>query len=1247
MSSDNGTPRSSHLSPNSAALSPTWCPPKSPLPPHRLVKLANALGISAPIPANHTFLSRSFSESANSSDHLRRSPTPSLATSAMGYHVHSTSKFLLHVIPPHHLPHDSNDLDPIPTTPPPPNAPGYHVHFRRGTLLPVYPTLQAQLGAIAKEYALPSTTGLILYMISTPSTNSSSQPPDEMDEPGPRLSEEIWKHLWTRVLRIEQRDDLLMSSPALSPNSPYTPKLHGFGPATRSTPFLPQESSGHLRPFIASPGLDSLQPHAPQATYTSPSTASSLSDIRSMNKSAPPSESISPSEPGTPDTSVGDAMRANSIDLPGLTSPSLIPILAKVEFDIDRRKAGWYAPWIRSRKVNHAKRTENRKGSKSRENNADDEPGDYAPIELLTGKKEKRLSRTSLQDEIPEGGDEVASYAPLSESPEGIDSDNESANGESDCEDITARVSSLTGGKDPLDDVFGTDADTWADVHATNGRKSKSKNPHIVQLALTGAELAALPSQEDFDDDDDISTKEEDDVRELLDLMSRPNLAISIPSPPKNKRASSPIGINGSRKNLPPPLLLIPKDKSGGPVISTTPSPSPLIPTSLSSTNLAYLVKSSPGEVNEPTEEETNEFPRIRSPEESEKRGGAVFDDLDLGLDPTVDFDDSDPNDRRRSQYLMKAQLDEIERTMAQLSPRTLNTDLEDEQNMRLSSATLSPMSPGQSSLSPGRPWGSPSPSRLPRNPPEPPESPTDFSGQSWPAVPFASIKDKPNKFEGKLDGPPSPPCLAVNGVTTSAPRSYMPGSRPANDAQSETERRKKELEDEQALYPPIPPPKHDEILSSPAPIPLSPDPFGRYPSIVESSTSVPMGAHWAASTVVRSAQSTRLEVASEVSQVQVQGHPTTSRFSTDSVTGEELASIVKTSNRATLISVKSFKKLWRKSDNKKSISLISPGLPTQPTTSTPSSGRTSPMAPPRPERPSEEQLDLPDVSDLPPPARLSPQIFPSQPSVREKMHMSRRPSQDQHLALPPSRPSLDQLSSPIQLVHPKQLSAPLHPAMNRNSPITTTHPQPAKASNLDRLHFDQESPYPIHRSPPVRQSPRPPSPPLLPIPEQEKPAARKSILKWKSSTNHATNASSVTLASEAQPRSSFERPGAAVSSRGRRPSVINFGSTRASVTTPDPLPPSPQIPDHFVNKNGLEHRQSQRSKLAVSSAELYSPPPRQSSLGALPSSPPRSMASPHDSEETRPSLDNSHFEIIPAKSGGSLSYPYHAIDQC
>ncbi|KIL54286.1 hypothetical protein M378DRAFT_852701 [Amanita muscaria Koide BX008] len=41
-------------------------------------------------------------------------------------------------------------------------------------------------------------------------------------------------------------------------------------------------------------------------------------------------------------------------------------------------------------------------------------------------------------------------------------------------------------------------------------------------------------------------------------------------------------------------------------------------------------------------EDEVDVYTKVRSPEESEKRVGAIFDDLDLGLDPTVEFNDND-----------------------------------------------------------------------------------------------------------------------------------------------------------------------------------------------------------------------------------------------------------------------------------------------------------------------------------------------------------------------------------------------------------------------------------------------------------------------------------------------------------------------------------------------------------------------------------------------------------------------------
>ena len=609
----------------------------------------------------------------------------------MGFNSHAptTSKFLLHVIPPAHLPHDSDNPDN--STLPPPNAPGYHTQFRRGTLLPVHPSLQGQLGAIAKEYALPSSVGLVLYLVTSIPQSPESQAPDYVGEPGPRLSEDIWKHLWTRVLRTEQRDDMLMTSRSPTPQTPHTPRTPlMLGPAARSTPFLPQENSGSLRPFLASPG-EPLQTHAPQPTYpittTSPSTPSSISDRRSNNKSAPPSStSVSLSEPDTPDTSVEDSgLQPNFLDLPGLNSPSLIPILAKVEFDIDRRKAAWYEPWIRSRKVNHAKRTESRKNSRSHES---DEPREHIPIELLTGKKNKldpfgllpseshdvevkeeplvleegyaqlsespdEINSEEVKQEEPlvleegyarlsDSPDETNSeevkqeeplvleegYARLSESPDEINSDSDSDT-EDFGEDATARLSTLAGSKDPLDEVFGTDADTWADIHAENGGPHSFDNPNIVNLALNAEALEALPSPRNLEDDAQ-STKEEDEVLDMLDMMSKPSLAISIPSPMKDKRLSSPITANG--RKVPPPLMLKPKDKSGATII---PASVPLKSAdSLNGTDLAYLGDETPPEQEEDAAE-YEEYTRIRSPTESDKRGGAVFDDLDLGLEPS------------------------------------------------------------------------------------------------------------------------------------------------------------------------------------------------------------------------------------------------------------------------------------------------------------------------------------------------------------------------------------------------------------------------------------------------------------------------------------------------------------------------------------------------------------------------------------------------------------------------------------
>lgn len=565
---------SENVTPHTSNPPSTWGPPKAPLSPQRLAKLANALGVSTPVVPLTRNKSRSFLDPLSQANHLRRSPSPS-ASSNFSAFPPTTSKFLLHVIPPIHLPHDRGDDEHDPGKAPPPNAPGYHKQFRRGTVVPVHSTLQDQLGAIAKEYALPNSTGIVLYLIN--SSSQSSLPPslEGVDEPGPRLTDEVWKHIWARVLRAERKEDMYMQSPSITPLTPGTPNIEYRSPS-HSMPFLPQENA--LRPFMVSPPGDApLSPLAPRPSYptTAPSTPSSTSELRSNSKSAPPS-SIASSEPGTPDTSIDDpaGLRANSIDLPGLNSTSLIPILAKVEFDIDTRKATWYKPWLRSRQMNHAKRIQS--GSRSKEL--------VAPLELLTVRKTERKKKNPLG--LPSDPDETVGYERLTESPFEIE------NSDVDDEDHTAKFSILAKGDDPLSDLFGADADTWANISAeAHEYKRKYVNPNIVNLALTAEELITLPDLRDIEDDmESTSTKEEEEVLDMLEKMSN---------------------LNGRR--VPPPLVIMTKDVS---VVSH--------PSNTMNTDLAYMEPDQP-------------FGDIPSQREAVKREFAVFEDLDIGLDPSED----------------------------------------------------------------------------------------------------------------------------------------------------------------------------------------------------------------------------------------------------------------------------------------------------------------------------------------------------------------------------------------------------------------------------------------------------------------------------------------------------------------------------------------------------------------------------------------------------------------------------------
>lgn len=573
------------------------------------------------------------SSSPSNTDLPWRSVTPSTATT-LNLVSPAQSKYLLHVIPPVHLPHDADTSDSTDLASPS-TASGYHTRFRRGTLVALQSTLHAQLVVIAREYALPSTIGIVLYLVTAspqngPLPSSLTSGDAGGGTPGPRLSEVIWKHIWTRVLRAEREEVIALSRSG-------TPNPLGLGLTVE-----PNAPSQSLRPLVTPTRTEHPRPLAyPITPSTSTSTASSVSDIRSHEKSH--------SEPNTPDTSRSSDHGAPDIELSGLNSPSIIPILAKVEFDIDRRKATWYEPWVRSRRM---KRTEScsRHPTDSRSRTIDSSSSadeKRAPYDLKLVQRMQKPPFLRSQDdsddvEQPNNG----GYAPLSESPDA---------------DAAARTTS-TMGHDPLGDVFGTDAETWTEIHAeSDGVRRKANNLNVVELALDATSLTTLPEQRQEEEEggeaDDV-----DEVQDIMRRMSRPSLSVSIPNPAEFKRRSSPSTAVGKRP-MPPPLVLVPKSPTNNLIEGVTDTSDFRNKEGLSL-------------------ELEQEYQRSRNHGE-EKRVGTVFEDLDLGLDlgdddeevwhlslcfaslpdhSLLQYDENDPNDRRRSHYLMKAKLDEIEK---------------------------------------------------------------------------------------------------------------------------------------------------------------------------------------------------------------------------------------------------------------------------------------------------------------------------------------------------------------------------------------------------------------------------------------------------------------------------------------------------------------------------------------------------------------------------------------------------------
>lgn len=366
-----------------------------------------------------------------------------------------------------------------------------------------------------------------------------------------------------------------------------------------------------------------------------------MSDPPSASKSVPGS---SQGEPDTPDTSAasnafGAQLKAQSLDLPGLHSPSLIPILAKVEFDFDRRKAVWYEPWLRSRKANHAKRAESR--STRRQSTSEEDAEDHdrkPPIQLIIGQQRTASPLSMFASPVDPGAVTSGRHTPNKQiEMSGYQQLSDGEDRELDLLDNDKRLAvSITSiQQDPLTDVFGSDADAWADIRAA-GSDQRMSGSDTVKLSLTAADLSGLHS-DDLREPGPLVQPEEEEVRELLQQMSRPG---SLLTPPSVDVSS--LQTHVTKKHVPPPLTLVPKDTIQELAVPAESSP---WPSSAESVGLAYLNSdASPGKspLTGYSEDETPEnlhslHTRAQSSADSEKRIGAFYDELDLGLDPTED----------------------------------------------------------------------------------------------------------------------------------------------------------------------------------------------------------------------------------------------------------------------------------------------------------------------------------------------------------------------------------------------------------------------------------------------------------------------------------------------------------------------------------------------------------------------------------------------------------------------------------
>ncbi|KAK4685161.1 hypothetical protein P7C73_g4994, partial [Tremellales sp. Uapishka_1] len=279
-------------------------PPSRPLNQQKLGRIAQSFGIV--IPSHFAPTSPLLSSPSSSSLPSSSAPRPIRPFSPFLTSSVRPSPYLLSVIPPAILLRSMT----------PPDAKKI-ARWKRGRLVPLQPTLGSMLVCIAREYGLPSTLGISVYL-SQPITNPFDKSEDARS--GPQISSHTWSTLFSSY-------------------------IHGSAPpSATSTPDQTPHKERGLSELILGHDREPLSPLALYPNRRRPSQPpSQLRRLRSSS-TEPLKPEYSQSHSSHPSSS-----STNAPQTPSTSFDSPLPIVGSIEFDIDLEEASWYEEWFARR----------------------------------------------------------------------------------------------------------------------------------------------------------------------------------------------------------------------------------------------------------------------------------------------------------------------------------------------------------------------------------------------------------------------------------------------------------------------------------------------------------------------------------------------------------------------------------------------------------------------------------------------------------------------------------------------------------------------------------------------------------------------------------------------------------------------------------------------------------------------------------------------------------------------------------